>query len=79
MGTVIVRTGFGELTHLRAMQAAGIEVLGLVGCDGAKAQAQSSSGAVERAPGRRVPAGARRDGRVEGRRVTTPLAERPDA
>lgn len=36
-GAVVVGTGFGVLTHLRAMRAAGIEVLALVGRDGAKA------------------------------------------
>jgi predicted dehydrogenase len=34
---VVVGTGFGVLTHLRAMRAAGIEVLALVGRDGDKA------------------------------------------
>jgi predicted dehydrogenase len=38
VGAVIVGTGFGVLTHLRAMQAAGIEVIALVGRDPAKAQ-----------------------------------------
>jgi predicted dehydrogenase len=37
LGAVIVGTGFGVLTHLRAMRAAGIEVLGLVGRDATKA------------------------------------------
>ena len=36
MGAVVVGTGFGVLTHLRAMQAAGIDVLALVGRDEAK-------------------------------------------
>jgi len=36
MGAVVVGTGFGVLTHLRAMRAAGIEVLALVGRDEAK-------------------------------------------
>jgi predicted dehydrogenase len=35
---VIVGTGFGVLTHLRAMQAAGIEIVALVGRDRVKAQ-----------------------------------------
>lgn len=37
LGAVVVGTGFGVLTHLRAMQAAGIEVHALVGRDAAKA------------------------------------------
>jgi predicted dehydrogenase len=37
VGAVVVGTGFGVLTHLRAMRAADIEVLSLVGRDGAKA------------------------------------------
>jgi predicted dehydrogenase len=37
LGAVVVGTGFGVLTHVRAMQAAGIEVLALVGRDAAKA------------------------------------------
>ena len=36
LGAVVVGTGFGVLTHVRAMQAAGIEVLALVGRDAAK-------------------------------------------
>jgi predicted dehydrogenase len=37
VGAVIVGTGFGVLTHLRAMRSAGIEVLALVGRDPVKA------------------------------------------
>ena len=32
-GAVIVGTGFGVITHLRALRAAGFEALGLVGRD----------------------------------------------
>src|SRR5512144_2215744 len=38
MGAVVVGTGFGVLTHLRAMRAAGIDVIALVGRDVAKTQ-----------------------------------------
>jgi predicted dehydrogenase len=36
LGAVVVGTGFGVVTHVRAMRAAGIEVLALVGRDGDK-------------------------------------------
>ena len=36
IGAVVVGTGFGVLTHLRALRAAGIDVLALVGRDAAK-------------------------------------------
>jgi predicted dehydrogenase len=36
LGAVVVGTGFGVLTHLRALRAAGIEVLALVGRDPTK-------------------------------------------
>ena len=38
LGAVVVGTGFGVLTHLRAMRAAGIEVKALVGRDLEKAR-----------------------------------------
>jgi predicted dehydrogenase len=38
LGAIVVGTGFGVLTHLRAMREAGIEVKALVGRDGAKAK-----------------------------------------
>ena len=41
VGAVVVGTGFGVLTHLRAMRAAGIEVLALVGRDATKAAARA--------------------------------------
>jgi predicted dehydrogenase len=37
LGAVVVGTGFGVLTHVRALQAAGFEVTALVGRDAAKA------------------------------------------
>ncbi len=37
LGAVVVGTGFGVITHLRALRAAGIEVVALVGRDAAKA------------------------------------------
>ena len=37
LGAVVVGTGFGVLTHVRALQAAGIAVVALVGRDAAKA------------------------------------------
>src|SRR3954465_9335679 len=36
IGAVVVGTGFGVLTHLRAMRAAGVDVIALVGRDAAK-------------------------------------------
>lgn len=38
VGAVVVGTGFGVITHLRALKLAGIEVRALVGRDAAKAQ-----------------------------------------
>lgn len=38
LGAIVVGTGFGVLTHLRAMRNAGFEVKALVGRDGAKAR-----------------------------------------
>ena len=33
VGAIVVGTGFGVLTHLRALRRAGVEVLALVGRD----------------------------------------------
>ncbi len=41
IGAIVVGTGFGVLTHLRSMRAAGIEVKALVGRDRAKAVARA--------------------------------------
>jgi predicted dehydrogenase len=41
LGAVVVGTGFGVLTHLRALRAAGFEVHALVGRDGEKARARA--------------------------------------
>jgi len=41
LGAVVVGTGFGCLTHVRAMRAAGIDVLGLVGRDPEKTRARA--------------------------------------
>ena len=41
LGAIVVGTGFGVLTHLRAMRKSGIEVHALVGRDGAKARARA--------------------------------------
>jgi predicted dehydrogenase len=41
VGAVVVGTGFGVLTHARALRAAGIEVRALVGRDAAKARARA--------------------------------------
>ena len=38
LGAVVVGTGFGVLTHLRALRKAGFEVKALVGRDAEKAQ-----------------------------------------
>ena len=38
LGAIVVGTGFGVLTHLRAMRKAGFDVKALVGRDGAKAR-----------------------------------------
>ena len=37
LGAVVVGTGFGVITHLRALRAAGFEVRALVGRDAEKA------------------------------------------
>ncbi len=42
MGAVVVGTGFGVFTHLRALRNAGIEVRALVGRDSAKTQARAT-------------------------------------
>jgi predicted dehydrogenase len=42
LGAVVVGTGFGVLTHVRALQAAGIEVRALVGRDRQKAAARAA-------------------------------------
>src|SRR5438105_1214480 len=41
-GAVIVGTGFGCLTHVRALRAAGFDVVGLVGRDPAKTAARAT-------------------------------------
>jgi predicted dehydrogenase len=48
-GGVIVGTGFGVLTHLRAMRRAGIEVVALVGRDPEKTRTRAKRVGVERA------------------------------
>lgn len=49
IGAVVVGTGFGVLTHLRAMRAAGIEVLALVGRDGVKTKERAAGFGVPHA------------------------------
>jgi predicted dehydrogenase len=49
LGAVVVGTGFGVFTHLRALRNAGIEVRALVGRDLAKTQARARLLAVPRA------------------------------
>jgi predicted dehydrogenase len=49
LGGIIVGTGFGVLTHLRAMRNAGIEVLALVGRDPEKTADRAKRVGVERA------------------------------
>ncbi len=39
-GAIVVGTGFGILTHARALRAAGFEVLGLVGRDPRRSAAE---------------------------------------
>jgi predicted dehydrogenase len=41
LGAVVVGTGFGVFTHLRALRNAGIEVRALVGRDPAKTRARA--------------------------------------
>jgi predicted dehydrogenase len=41
LGAIVVGTGFGVLTHLRAMRVADIDVIALVGRDGEKAAARA--------------------------------------
>ncbi len=49
LGAVVVGTGFGVFTHLRALRNAGIEVRALVGRDAAKTQARAHLLEVPRA------------------------------
>jgi predicted dehydrogenase len=49
LGAVVVGTGFGVITHLRALQAAGFEVHALVGRDQQKASARAAMFGVARA------------------------------
>jgi predicted dehydrogenase len=49
LGAVVVGTGFGVFTHLRALRNAGIEVRALVGRDPAKTQARAKLLGVPRA------------------------------
>ncbi|MEE3331490.1 MAG: Gfo/Idh/MocA family oxidoreductase [Myxococcota bacterium] len=46
LGAVVVGTGFGFLTHMRALREAGIEVRALVGRDPGKTTARAKSGGV---------------------------------
>ena len=59
LGAIVVGTGFGVLTHLRAMREAGIEVKALVGRDGAKAKKRAT---------RRRPAGRKKVAKRRTRR-----------
>jgi predicted dehydrogenase len=45
-GAIVIGTGFGVLTHLRALRAAGFEVLALVGRDPAKTQDRAKRSGV---------------------------------
>ena len=56
-GGVIVGTGFGVLTHLRAMRKAGIDVKALVGRDPARTRARAERVGVEREQHESVHAG----------------------
>lgn len=49
LGAIIVGTGFGVLTHLRAMRLAGIEVIALVGRDPAKTRDRATHSNVSHA------------------------------
>jgi predicted dehydrogenase len=49
LGAVVVGTGFGFLTHMRALREAGIEVIALVGRDPEKTAARAKSGGVPNA------------------------------
>lgn len=49
LGAVVVGTGFGVLTHLRALRQAGIEVHALVGRDPRKTAARAAQSGVEHA------------------------------
>ncbi len=46
LGAVVVGTGFGVITHLRALRAAGFEVLALVGRDPEKTAARAAGAGV---------------------------------
>jgi predicted dehydrogenase len=48
LGVVVVGTAFGCLTHVRALQAAGFEVIGLVGRDRAKTTARAARFGIPR-------------------------------
>ena len=49
LGAVVVGTGFGVLTHLRALRGAGFDVMALVGRDGAKTAAKARMSGVPHA------------------------------
>jgi predicted dehydrogenase len=49
LGAVVVGTGFGVLTHVRALQAAGIAVVALVGRDATKAANRATQFAIPHA------------------------------
>ena len=49
LGAVVVGTGFGVLTHLRALRGAGIEVHALVGRDPDKTARRAAQSGVEHA------------------------------
>jgi predicted dehydrogenase len=49
LGAIVVGTGFGVLTHLRALRGAGIDVKALVGRDPEKTRARATNAGVENA------------------------------
>lgn len=51
LGAVVVGTGFGVLTHVRALRAAGFEVVGLVGRDPQKTASRAATAGVPHACG----------------------------
>jgi predicted dehydrogenase len=53
-GAVIVGTGFGILTHLRALRAAGFEVVALVGRDPQKTAERAAKAGVPPRPACRM-------------------------
>ena len=56
LGAIVVGTGFGVLTHLRALRAAGFDVTALVGRDPDKTAARAASrSALGQVPGDGVP------------------------